>query len=159
MTKIKNPLIIFINEHTELLVNLKKLNHLNQAIKNYGFTVKSLKAVDDILKKLEHEISHHNKLEERALFPVLEKYVEGPTTLLKEEHKLMKNKFKRLHNVIRKAKMEKVTSVHFDELTLSIGEVIQVFVNHIHKENYILFPLLNRFFTTNELNKIAKKMF
>lgn len=159
MSKIKNPLIIFINDHTELLDNLKRLNNINQVIKKYGFTGKSLKALDDVLKKLDHEISYHNKLEEIALFPVLEKYVEGPTILLKEEHKLMQKSFKRLHNVIRKAKKENVTSVHFDELTLSIGEVIQVFVNHIHKENYILFPLLNRFFTTDELNKIAKKMF
>jgi len=31
-------------------------------------------------------------------------------------------------------------------------------VNHIHKENEILFPLVKRFFTKEELRKVARLM-
>ena len=36
--------------------------------------------------------------------------------------------------------------------------VIQLFVNHIHKENYVLFPLVQQFLTKEELREIAREM-
>jgi iron-sulfur cluster repair protein YtfE (RIC family) len=36
--------------------------------------------------------------------------------------------------------------------------VVQLFVNHIHKENHILFPLVQKFLTKDALREIARRM-
>ena len=159
MQKPVNPLTLFIQEHSKLLTHLKKLNVLSYSIGKKGISKRTLQTIDGVLKILESEVSVHNRLEEKALFPVIEKQVEGPTWILREEHRLMKISFEKLRKVIVRINKLKVASVQAEELTEPIREVVLIFVNHIHKENYMLFPLLNRYFTRDELNKIAKKMF
>lgn len=153
-----NPLSVFILEHAGLLVQLKKLNTTAKSIEIKGLSPKSINTVNVVLSILEAEITQHNKIEENALFPVLEKHVEGPTQILREEHKLMFKSFTQLHAALNHVKNGKVNSVLLNELVKSIREVVQVFVNHIHKENYILFPLLNKYLTKDELKTVARKM-
>ncbi len=154
-----NPLAIFISEHADLLVHLLKLNSVTKSIKKNGLSKKSLDIIAHVMATLEYEIGHHNKLEEDALFPILEKHVEGPTQLLKDEHKQMFISFAKLYKVFNKVNKAKInTKKDVELLTTSTQEVVHIFVNHIHKENYILFPLLKRFLTKEELHKIAEKM-
>jgi hemerythrin-like domain-containing protein len=35
---------------------------------------------------------------------------------------------------------------------------VQIFVNHIHKENHILFPLVQKFLTKDALREVARRM-
>jgi len=44
------------------------------------------------------------------------------------------------------------------ELAMIGKNVVQIFVNHIHKENYILFPLVQEFLSKYELREVARKM-
>jgi hemerythrin-like domain-containing protein len=36
--------------------------------------------------------------------------------------------------------------------------MVQLLVNHIHKENYILFPLVQKFLTRDALREVARRM-
>ncbi|MDP2208116.1 MAG: hemerythrin domain-containing protein [Bacteroidota bacterium] len=158
MKKKFNPLVVFIQEHSSLLLLLKKLNAAAQSIEREGVKTKSVKTINDVIKVLEEEISHHNVMEEEALFPVLEQYVEGPTELLVDEHKLMKKKFLILKKTLAQTQLPNASKLISQKLVINIRETVQVFVNHIHKENYILFPLLKRFLSKEELDKVASKM-
>lgn len=149
---------MFMQQHTSLLLLLKKLNAAAQSIEKEGVKTKYIKTINDVIKVLEEEINHHNVMEEEALFPVLEQYVEGPTELLIDEHKLMKKKFLILKKRLAKTELTNSSKLISQKLVLSIRETVQVFVNHIHKENYILFPLLKRFLSEKELEKVASKM-
>ncbi len=158
MKKKFNPLVVFIQEHSRLLLLLKKLNATAQSIEKEGVKTKSVKTIIAVIKVLEEEISYHNVMEEEALFPVLEQYVEGPTELLIDEHKLMKKKFLNLKKTIAQTQLPNASKLISQKLAINIRETVQVFVNHIHKENYILFPLLKRFLSKEELDKVASKM-
>lgn len=158
MQKKFNPLVVFIQEHSSLLLHLKKLNAVAQAIEREGVKIKFLKTINDVIKVLEEEISHHNVMEEEALFPVLEQYVEGPTKLLVDEHRLMKKKFLSLQKTLTKVDHSKPSKLIAQKLVKDIRGTVQIFVNHIHKENYILFPLLKRFLSKEKLEEVASKM-
>jgi hemerythrin-like domain-containing protein len=100
----------------------------------------------------------HNGKEEKALFPVVEKYVDGPTTVLREDHVKMARIYKKLHYSI-----EVLTENHDDKTARAeLGEaaeaIVHLMVNHIHKENQILFPLVKRFLTKEQLRKVAQRM-
>lgn len=152
-----NPLAKFINEHTNLLINLKKLNDIIFRIEKNGFTPKLHKSVEDLLKILEEEINDHNLLEETALFPILRKYVRKPPEFLVKEHKEMKQSY--LNSIHTLSQINRYNDkIKIDQLTKHLKYTIQIFVNHIYKENYILFPLMKKFFTKQDFIKITKRM-
>jgi len=89
---------------------------------------------------------------------VLERYVEGPTRIMKQDHRRLKKGFHRLSEVIHDVERNRDSFSAIRRLREVASEVVQSFVNHIHKENYILFPLVQRFLTREELREIARKM-
>ena len=51
------------------------------------------------------------------------------------------------------------TSAKAAETLVAISTaVVQLFVNHIHKENHILFPLVQKFLTKDALREVARRM-
>ena len=103
-------------------------------------------------------MSVHNKSEEEALFPVLERYVEGPTKLMREDHKFLKKEFVRLRRAVTKLDKEKNSRAAALALETTAKTIVQRFVNHIHKENHILFPLVQKFLTKDALREVARRM-
>ena len=87
----------------------------------------------------------HNLKEEKALFPVIEKFVEGPTISLKDDHAKMFKLYKKLIRSLKVLKELPNDLVSRTELFDASNEIVQLMVNHIHKENYILFPLVKKF--------------
>jgi len=100
----------------------------------------------------------HNGKEESALFPIVDRYVDGPTNVLREEHQRMTKIYKKLHYSIDSLKENHEDKIARQELAEAAEGIVQLMVNHIHKENEILFPLVKRFFTKEELRKVAQRM-
>jgi hemerythrin-like domain-containing protein len=91
-----DPIARFMQEHNEALVQLSSLNKATTAIAEAGFTQDAYGKVLRAVEFIEVEVSVHNRSEEEALFPVLERYVEGPTALMREDHRVLKKEFRRL---------------------------------------------------------------
>ena len=81
-----DPIAIFLKEHDEALLHLEKLKRTAVEIKKIGLNNKLLKQLEGSLQFIEEEVMVHNLKEEKALFPVIEKFVEGPTISLKDDH-------------------------------------------------------------------------
>lgn len=153
-----DPIAQLMQEHDTALLHLSSLNKATQAIAAEGFSEERFEKVTTALAFIEEEISVHNKSEEEALFPVLERYVEGPTALMREEHRRMKTKFILFRKAVQRMDRHRQNQAAAENL-LSISRVIvQMFVNHIHKENHILFPLVQKFLTKDALREVARRM-
>ena len=96
--------------------------------------------------------------EGRALFPVLERYVEGPTRIMRADHRKLKKGFVRLKEAVKEVRARRDSFSSIKKLSTVTRDVVHLFVNHIHKENYILFPLVQKFLGKDELREIARKM-
>ncbi len=153
-----DPIAQLLQEHNDALLQLKNLNRAVQAFSQDGYSTKQFRAIKAALKFIEEEVSVHNLKEEKALFPVLERYVEGPTKLMKQDHRRLKKGFYRLSEAIHAVNVSRDSFSAIRRLRDVANEVVQSFVNHIHKENYILFPLVQRFLSRDELREIARKM-
>ncbi len=147
-----------MQEHDRALVQLSSLNKATRSIAEHGFTMDAYRRLLDALVFIDEEVSVHNTSEEEALFPVLERYVEGPTRLMRQDHRVLKREFVRLRRAVeRMAKNRTSKAAATDLVTVSKG-VVQLFVNHIHKENHILFPLVQKFLTKDALREVARRM-
>jgi hemerythrin-like domain-containing protein len=147
-----------MQEHDQALVQLSSLNKSTRAISENGYTPDAFRRVLSALEFIEQEVSVHNKSEEDALFPVLERYVEGPTKIMRDDHREMRREFKRLRRAVERVSKNKTSKEASAELAAVAKLIVQRFVNHIHKENHILFPLVQKFLTKDALREVARRM-
>jgi hemerythrin-like domain-containing protein len=153
-----DPIAQFMQEHDEMLTHLSSLNKAATSIGQHGFSVEAFNRILEALQFIEDEVGVHNKREEDALFPVLERYVEGPTRVMREDHKCLKKDFIKFQHAVRKLEKRKNDQVSAQKLEETAKHMVHGFVNHIHKENHILFPLVQRFLTKEALREVARRM-
>jgi hemerythrin-like domain-containing protein len=153
-----DPIAQFMQEHDEMLVHLSSLNKATTSLVQNGFSVDAFNKVNAAIHFIEDEVGVHNKREEEALFPVLERYVEGPTRLMREDHKNLKKEYLKLCRAAKRLNKSKASKSAAKELETTAKGIVQRLVNHIHKENHILFPLVQKFMTKDALREIARRM-
>ena len=158
MKKSTDPIAQLMEEHDDALVQLKLLNRAVGAVSRDGDSSKHFRQISAALRFIEEEVSVHNHKEESALFPVLERYVEGPTRIMRGDHRKLRTGFTQLNLAAKRVDASRDSFAAIKHLSKVAKDVVQLFVNHIHKENHILFPLVQRFLTKEELREIAKKM-
>ncbi len=153
-----DPIAQLMQEHDHALVQLSSLNKAARALAENGFSQDVYRRIIDALKFIEEEVSVHNKSEEEALFPVLERYVEGPTKIMRDDHKEMRKEFKLLRKAVDRVEKNRKDKDAATDLVVVSKMIVQRFVNHIHKENHILFPLVQKFLTKDALREVARRM-
>jgi hemerythrin-like domain-containing protein len=153
-----DPIAQLMQEHDETLRHLQRLNKASQALSEKGFTEDTFDQILSSLRFIHEEVNHHNLKEEEALFPVLERYVEGPTRIMRKDHRELYSQFRLLRTAVNKVHKNKKNPDAVRELANISRNVVQIFVNHIHKENYVLFPLVQRFLSKEELREVARRM-
>jgi hemerythrin-like domain-containing protein len=153
-----DPIAQLMQEHDRALLKLAMLNKATLSIAEKGYSEEAYAKIVLALEFIDEEVTVHNKSEEEALFPVLERYVEGPTQLMRKEHKLLSKEFVRLRKAADRVAKSKKNIKAAVELHVVAKRIIQMFVNHIHKENHILFPLVQKFLTKDALREVARRM-
>ncbi len=153
-----DPIARFMKDHDEALVQLASLNKAARSLEEHGFTHDAYRRILLALEFINAEVSVHNKSEEEALFPVLERYVEGPTKVMRDDHKELGKEFIRLRRAVQKVQKNNESRRAAKDLSVIAQSIVQLFVNHIHKENYILFPLVQKFLTKDALREVARRM-
>lgn len=154
----RDPIALLMKEHEDALSNLRQLKKSAADLKKKGFSEKTFKALLKAVEYVDEEVRHHNKHEEDALFPIVERYVDGPTAVLREDHHKMERIYKKLSYSIKTLRENTDDKIARAELCESAEDIVQLMVNHIHKENQILFPMIQRFCTKEELREVAKKL-
>jgi hemerythrin-like domain-containing protein len=153
-----DPIAQFMQEHDEALVQLSSLNKASSSIAENGFTEDAYYRLVRAVEFIEEEVGVHNKREEEALFPVLERYVEGPTRLMRNDHKVLAIEFRRLRRAVDRVSKNRRSKAAARDLASVSRSIVQRMVNHIHKENHILFPLVQKFLTKDALREVARRM-
>src|SRR6266852_2595920 len=153
-----DPIAQLMQEHNDALLQLKRLNRAVHGVSVEGYSSKNFRQIDAALKFMEEEVTVHNRKEEDALFPVLERYVDGPTRIMRSDHRKLRKGFGRLSSAVERVRKQRDSFSSIRRLGTVTRDVVQLFVNHIHKENHILFPLVQQFLSKEELREIAKKM-
>jgi hemerythrin-like domain-containing protein len=153
-----DPIAQFMQDHDHALRQLAALNKASHSMAENGFTDEAYRKIQAALTFIEEEVGVHNRSEEEALFPVLERYVEGPTQLMRDDHKILKKEFLKLRRAVNRVEKNKQNRGAAADLAAVSRTIVQIFVNHIHKENHILFPLVQKFLTKDALREVARRM-
>ena len=155
---VRDPIALLMKEHEDALTKLQLLKKSSADIRKKGYSEKAFKSLLKAVEYVDEEVRVHNKHEEDALFPIVERYVDGPTSVLRDDHMKMAKIYKKLSYSIKAMKDNPDDKTARQELVESADDIVQLMVNHIHKENHILFPMVKRFCTKEELREVAKKL-
>jgi hemerythrin-like domain-containing protein len=153
-----DPIARFMQEHEVLLQHLAALGRVAKAVVQIPPRAETFRRISRVLAEIGNEVYVHNRKEEEALFPVLERYVDGPTQMLRADHKELRLLYRRLERALERLKRRPPARNAAPAFAASAGTLIQLFVNHIHKENHILFPLVRKFLTKDALREVARRM-
>jgi hemerythrin-like domain-containing protein len=156
--KIANPIAVFMQEHDVALVELQRLKKSADQLSRDGYSEKAFQQLLNAMAYIETEISIHNRKEDEILFPVLEQYVEGPTALMRKDHLHLAKLYRVLRKRVKQFQQNHTDIVALQEIQETATAFVQLMVNHIQKENQILFPLVQRFLSKKELQRVAQQM-
>ncbi len=153
-----DPIAQFMQEHDQALVQLSHLRKASSTIAEDGYAPDPWRRLVKAIEFIQDEVTDHNQREEDALFPVLERYVEGPTELMRGEHRILKKEFSRLQKAFKSLEKDHENHKAAENVAEISRGIVRIMVNHIHKENHILFPLVQKFLTKDALREIARRL-
>jgi DUF438 domain-containing protein len=131
-----------IAEHDKILEFLTELEEINteiQKLDRYDSSLEVFEALKTVVNNILDAESHHQR-EEQVLFAEMEdRSITGPTRIMRMEHDDLRAKKKFL---IKTA--EEVSTLEFNEFKEKVDDtakyIIFNLIDHIFKENYILYP-------------------
>lgn len=153
-----DPIAQFLKEHEEALRHLKRLRKSSEELVRNGYSKKLFDEFQEEVGFIAEEVGEHNRKEEQALFPVIEHYVEGPTRVMREEHKQLDRLYQELVKHMSAIDRSKRTTAALNRIHETTMSIVQLMVNHIHKENSILFPMVQKFLSKEALREVARRM-
>jgi len=153
-----DPIALLIKEHEHALQKLRLLNRTTDELIEDGFSEGRFTRILSAARYIQEEVSVHNRSEEDLLFPALERHVEGPTKSLRRDHKELAEANGEFEETIRKVRRNPYDRVAITELVSAGKHIVKIFVNHIHKENDILFPIARKVLSKEELKSIARRI-
>ena len=160
LIKVKSydPIAQLIKEHEQALQKLQLLNRTTDEFIVDGFSEERFERILSAAHYIKEEVSVHNLSEEQLLFPALERHVEGPTKSLRADHKELEEAHGEFEDSIRRVRKNPYDRTAITDLVSSGKNVVRIFVNHIHKENDILFPIARKVLSKEELRSIARRI-
>ncbi len=144
-----DPIDILMAEHEEGLKQLTELEDAALKIKKNGITKEELDRVTSAINFIDNEIRFHNEKEEKHLFPLVAKYVSGPTTVMENEHRILWDAFIKLKIIAKE--IENLESENSKEMLVRTSLfIVELLSSHIYKENNILFPMAQNVLSKEE---------
>ena len=146
-----HPIHILVKEHEflqEAVVNFKSLVDKIYKKKNLVNALPLIIKIQEYIDKFDN-IELYFQKEENALFPILEKHnIEKPPMVMWKEHDIFRE--------LKDKKEEDFESFKEKLWKISVG-MVDLILNHIHKEHFVLFPSALQTLDNNEWKLIREE--
>lgn len=162
-TKSKKPTEWLSEDHIEVVAQLNRLKSAGGKLTGISGTAaeEARRDISEVAAFLASELELHLRKEEEALFPSLEAVTGaggGPTTVMLYEHEDLRAKNQELQGFVAGFGDAEKTARNVQKLQGTISYIYEVLTQHIHKEDYILFPMAEDALTPEAMEQVAAKM-
>ncbi len=103
----------------------------------------------------------HMRKEDEVLYPALEAFLPrevGPLMVLRTEHSEMTSNFSRLQKAAELLASGSATPELSQKFLYYLRTIVQTMRDHIYKEQHMLFPMVARFLTPEQDQRLAAEM-
>ncbi|HEX6853236.1 MAG TPA: hemerythrin domain-containing protein [Candidatus Polarisedimenticolaceae bacterium] len=144
-----DPIDALVVEHEAALRELERLRVAATRLDQPG----ALADFEGALRFLETEIRAHNQWEEDHLFPKLELYFgpHGPCVVMRAEHRQLWDLYAHVGPLLDAVKGGTASAEEGAQLARVASSIVDLLVQHIAKENQILFPMAKQMLRPDDL--------
>lgn len=160
---ITKPTELLQNDHIKVLERLDWLDKAVQELaKGRGPAFGPAKVtVQQVAEFLQKDVELHLRKEEEALFPPLEEVIGsegGPTAVMRLEHQELRTNNQELQRLAKELEKDRGATEIIGQIQRVAPYICDFLRQHIHKENFILFPLAEEELDEATLQQIAERM-
>ncbi|HLF14136.1 MAG TPA: hemerythrin domain-containing protein [Bacteroidota bacterium] len=153
-----DPFIVLERQHTVTLGSVRELDEAARSIREKGFTAGAFDSISRAASFLEEFFRKHDALEEKHLFPAVERYDPEQVRAFREEHRTIRNLFAGLLSLVRDIEGGRIHGSSVGDLLRTVREIVTLLRRHIIRESDILYPLIRKKLSAAEIDSIRKAM-
>jgi hemerythrin-like domain-containing protein len=153
-----DPLIVLEHQHSVALGSVGELDDAARSIREKGFTAGAFESIANVAVFLDDYFSRHDALEEKHLFPAIEKADPAQAKAFREEHRSMRSLFTGLMALVRDIEGGRIHGSSVGDLLRTSGEIVTLVRRHIIHENDILYPLIREKLSAAEIESLRHSM-
>ena len=153
-----DPIQTLMKEHDIGLKYLQRLGDAAEDIRTNGFSFEAFKHVAEAIQFIDTEIRQHNEKEEKYLFPLMERHVDGPPAVMRGEHRKLWRAFSRLRECVKDVEEMRIYPSTVRDLVECSKTIVQLLSDHIAKENDVLFPMAKEILTKDEYRQLTREI-
>jgi hemerythrin-like domain-containing protein len=153
-----DPLMILEHQHTVVLDSVRELDEAGRSIREKGFTAGAFESISDAGMFLDQFFRRHDDLEEKHLFPSVERLDPEQVKMFREEHRVMRNLFGSLLSLVGEIEGGRIHGSSVGDLLRTVREIVTLLRRHIIHENDLLYPLIREKLSAAEIETIRKTM-
>ncbi|MBI5216858.1 MAG: hemerythrin domain-containing protein [Ignavibacteriae bacterium] len=155
---INDPLEIFVKEHEEGVHYLHQLQTATKYISQSGFSFDAFMKLGEAIRFIDNELRAHNEKEEKYLFPLLEHHAGNPVRIMLEEHRELWKLFARIRQCVEDIEEGRIYATTVKELVQASDQLYELLLNHIKKEDEVLFPMAKKVLTQEEYEQLRESL-
>ncbi|MBI3193659.1 MAG: hemerythrin domain-containing protein [Ignavibacteriae bacterium] len=155
---VSDPIEILIKEHEEGTHYLQQLHIASMYISQSGFSFDAFMKLGEAIRFIDNELRTHNEKEEQYLFPLLERHVGNPVRTMLEEHRELWKLFARIRQCVEDIEEGRIYATTVKELVVASDQLYELLLNHINKENEVLFPMAKAMLTQEEYEQLKESL-
>jgi hemerythrin-like domain-containing protein len=157
-TRSADPLIVLEHQHAVALDSVRELDEAARSIRERGFTAGAFESIAAAGSFLDGYFRKHDALEEKHLFPAVERIDPAQAKAFREEHRVMRNLFAGLLSLVADIEGGRIHGSSVGDLLRTAKEVVTLLRKHIIHENDILYPLIREKLSAAEIDLIRSSM-
>lgn len=149
---------MLIREHEEGMRHLAVLERAAESIRTEGFSAKAFEEIAETIRWMNTEVRHHTQVEERFLFPMIERQMRSLAEQVRGEHRDLWDCFSELLNTIRDVEEGRLHGSSILDVVRTAQNIVVLLRNHIRRENTVLYPAIRQLLSAEEFQKLREDL-
>ena len=158
MVSVADPIEVFRKENEEALEFIAQLSGAAEFISANGFSFDAFEQIVAVVEFIDEKVRKHSEKEEKYLFPLMERHINGRTQTMRTEHRELWRAFATLKESVRDVEDLRIHAMTVRDLVHSSRTIVGSLTRHIQKENKEYFPQAKEILTQAEYDQLRKEL-
>lgn len=152
--KSNDPIKVLIREHNEGLVRLAVLESAAESIKLNGFSPEAFEQIAETIRWLNTEVRRHTQIEEKFLFPLIDRHMRSLAEQVRGEHRDLWDLFNDLLRVVKDVEEGRLHGTSISDIVAIVRSIVELLRAHVRREDTMVFPAVKQLLTKDEYDEL-----
>lgn len=149
-----DPIKALIQEHTEGLEHLAVLENASESIKSNGFSPEAFEQIAETIRWLNTEVRRHTQIEEKFLFPLIDRHMRTLADQVRGEHRDLWDLFNDLLRAVKEVEDGRLHGTSILDIVAIAKSIVDLLRAHVRREDTMVFPAVKQLLTKSEYDEL-----